>query len=461
MQFGPGDILVLQASDDSPLLRRPPQDFYKTKDMGKDSRSSSVASFVNLLTRSSVSLDKMAKKQEDDDIQVPRNETIEAAKSNDDSSDAGFFIGGTDLSDDDVEQQEMAAVTITGMESVGNVVDDEIAWKDLQVYFRDEGGDEEGAAAAREFLTAMEVASHSKLADKTVADIGLDKLPGVFLVSIDRPTSRSAAEKHKSKVAVLAMPSETRSSMGGSEVASLPTVEPIFVTISPDTPLMEGDVLWFAGSASALGDLRKIPGLISFEKSEVEAIEEKIFDRRLVEAVISRRGPLVGKTVKEVRFRTRYGAAVISVHREGKRIHDHPGKIKLQAGDVLLLEAGPTFIRKNVDNERSFALLAEVEDSAPPRLSLLIPALVLTAAMLIVFTAGVASLLVCALVASILMVALGILSEQEAREAVNWEVFITIAAAFGIGTALVNSGVAGGVAEFLVNVGEAVGIGGE
>jgi di/tricarboxylate transporter len=92
---------------------------------------------------------------------------------------------------------------------------------------------------------------------------------------------------------------------------------------------------------------------------------------------------------------------------------------------------------------------------------LLIPALVITAAMLIVFTAGVASLLVCALVASILMVMLGIMSEQEARDAVNWDVYITIAAAFGIGIALVNSGVAGGIASFLVDVGEAVGMGGK
>jgi di/tricarboxylate transporter len=239
------------------------------------------------------------------------------------------------------------------------------------------------------------------------------------------------------------------------------TMDPIFATIAPDSNLKEGDVLWFAGSASSVGDLRKIPGLISYESEEVEKINETVHDRRLVEAVIARRGPLVGKTVKEVRFRTRYGAAVISVHREGKRIHDHPGKIKLQAGDVLLLEAGPTFIRGNISNDKSFALLAEVEDSAPPRLSMLIPALVITVAMLAVFTAGVASLLVCALVASILMVAIGILSEQEARDAVNWEVFITIAAAFGIGTALVNSGVAGGLANFLVDVGEAVGIGGE
>ena len=81
--------------------------------------------------------------------------------------------------------------------------------------------------------------------------------------------------------------------------------------------------------------------------------------------------------------------------------------------------------------------------------------------MLIVATLQIASLLVCALVASILMVAMDILSEQEARDAVNWEVFVTIASAFGIGTALVNSGVADAIATGLVSVGEAVGLGGE
>jgi uncharacterized protein with PhoU and TrkA domain len=349
------------------------------------------------------------------------------------------------------------------------IIADETAWKDLQVVFQNNetSGEDGGAVATREFLAAMEVAPKSKLAKRTVAEIGLDKLPGVFLVSIDRPptTTKNNDQERKPKVTVITTRPTTDSVVSNadatSEVNSLPTVEPIFTTISPDTPLMEGDVLWFAGSASAVGDLRKIPGLISYEREEVEKINEKVHDRRLVEAVVARRGPLVGKTVKEVRFRTRYGAAVIAVHREGKRIHDHPGKIKLHAGDVLLLEGGPTFIKRTVDNDRSFALLAEVEDSAPPRLSLLIPALIITAAMLAVFTAGVSSLLVCALVASILMVAFGMLSEQEARDAINWEVFITIAAAFGIGTALVNSGVAGGLANFLVDIGEAVGMGGK
>jgi di/tricarboxylate transporter len=64
-----------------------------------------------------------------------------------------------------------------------------------------------------------------------------------------------------------------------------------------------------------------------------------------------------------------------------------------------------------------------------------------------------------AMVAAILMVAIGVLSESEARNAIRWEIYLTIASAFGIGTALVNSGVAGAVANFLVKIGNAIGLG--
>jgi uncharacterized protein with PhoU and TrkA domain len=81
----------------------------------------------------------------------------------------------------------------------------------------------------------------------------------------------------------------------------------------------------------------------------------------LEKAVVAKHGPLVGRTPAELHFLTKYGAAVISVHRHGKRIQDYPGKIKLNSGDVLLLEAGPTFIAKNADNQKSFTLISEVK----------------------------------------------------------------------------------------------------
>jgi len=132
----------------------------------------------------------------------------------------------------------------------------------------------------------------------------------------------------------------------------------------------------------------------------------------------------------------------------------------------LLLEAGPTFISRNMDNQKSFALISEVKDSKPPRLDKLIPALVLTIVMLIVVAIGpvlfpeqnMSSLLVSGLVTSFIMVCLGILSQQECRDAVNWDVYVTIACAFGIGTAMENSGLATLIADGLVQLGYALGI---
>lgn len=320
--------------------------------------------------------------------------------------------------------------------------------------------DKEQGPATRDFLTAMEILPRSSLAKRTVGALGLDKVPGTFLVSIERPT------KDESKRVILSSTRKILSGNVGDDQQSVQSLDeselvtqPAMIPVAQDQPLEEGDVLWFSGSAAAIGDLRKIPGMKSYVNEEVKKINEKVHDRRLVQAVVARRSKLVGKTVKEARFRSRFGAVVIAVHREGKRVQQQPGSIKLHAGDVLLLEAGPTFLKQNAENDNSFALLSEVQDSAPPRLKLLVPALLLAVAMLAVYTAGVASLLVCALIASVLMVCFGILSQQEVRDAINWEVYITIAAAFGIGTALTNSGVAGGVADGLVQLGQALGIG--
>mmetsp|Transcript_29018 Transcript_29018/g.42804 ORF Transcript_29018/g.42804 Transcript_29018/m.42804 type:complete len:1236 (+) Transcript_29018:347-4054(+) len=470
--FGSGDVIVLQVNEDSPLLTVPPQDFYKrlteaNKDLGTNSRSSSVSSFVNMVAKkfsqtSLDSLDKLNKAnnkiQNTEDLEAQRQDGDNLRKENE-SDDDGMFYIDDDLSDGNDSNQSKGEVVITDMqESMNAIIDNENVWKDLRVFFAADDKEEGEKMHNREFLTAMAVAPKSQLAGRTVAEIGLDKLSGVFLVTIDRPNKIAEDEGEKSQVRVnIARPGgEIEEQLSQDEpIDSMRTIEA--TAISTETPLVEGDVLWFAGSASSVGDLRKIPGLVSYESEEVEKLNEKIHDRRLVEAVVARRGPLVGKTVKEIGFRSKYGAAVIAVHREGKRVHDHPGKVKLQGGDVLLLEAGPTFIRKNVGNDMNFALLAEVKDSAPPRLQKLIPALCITVTMLAVYTAGVdVSLFVCALIASILMVALGILSEQEARDALKWDVYITIAAAFGVGTALVNSGVAGGLANFLVSVGEAI-----
>ncbi len=298
------------------------------------------------------------------------------------------------------------------------------------------------APESKEFLVAMRIAPKSILAGKSVEENGITRVPGVYVVSIERPLAQTPSNYEN----------------------QLKNVGSAYNTIDPDEPLQDGDILWFAGDASSVGDLRKIPGLESPEQGEIKQMNENVHDRVLIQAVVARSGPLVGKTVREAGFRTKYGAAVISVHREGHRIHEHPGNIKLHAGDVLLLEAGPTFIKKSANSDHAFALLAEVKDSAPPRMKYLIPAILLMVAMLVVSSVvdqENTSLLICATFAGIVMVAIGLLSPQEARDAIDWSLYVAIACSFGISAALTNSGLAAVLANFLITIGEGSGLGGE
>jgi uncharacterized protein with PhoU and TrkA domain len=431
LKFGVDDILVLQVSDDSPLLSPAP----------------ATTSSRSLITSMSERFKNSDQSGGSDENTLPN--TTERSD---------VEVGGTavcvkaallvNLQDFILTQNAFLFQQARGRR---NDEAAEAVRNDLEVLSTsaDSTGNTQGS---KEFLVAMRVSPNSSLSKKSIAENGIINVPGVFVVGIERPVRKGNV--HNDGVLVI-----SRDSTNSIE-NQLENKERMYHAIDPAEPLEDGDILWFAGGASAVGDLRKIPGLESPEQGEIMQMNESVHNR-LVQAVVAKSGPLVGKTVRELGFRTRYGAAVISVHREGHRIHEQPGNIKLHAGDVLLLEAGPTFLKRTANDNQAFALLAEVKDSAPPRLRYLIPAILILVTMLVVYSLGYASLFVCAILAAAVMVVMGLLSEQEARDAVEWPLYVAIASAFGISTALTNAGVAKGVASFLITIGEALGIGGE
>jgi hypothetical protein len=140
--------------------------------------------------------------------------------------------------------------------------------RDLEVNL---GATRNGSTAQppREFLAAMEVEKNSQLSGQTAAQSGINKLPGVVLISVERPVPKLSDERRRSTILVNIA---TDSLDDGDGALSVKTSEPTYTTIEPDQPLQDGDVLWFAGSANAVGDLRKIPGLISYESEEVKKV---------------------------------------------------------------------------------------------------------------------------------------------------------------------------------------------
>lgn len=62
---------------------------------------------------------------------------------------------------------------------------------------------------------------------------------------------------------------------------------------------------------------------------QIGKLSSHVLDRRLVQVVMARTSELIGKTVREGKFRTRFDAAIIALHREGNRMRQKIGDIQL------------------------------------------------------------------------------------------------------------------------------------
>ncbi|MDH3200626.1 MAG: SLC13 family permease [Myxococcales bacterium] len=270
---------------------------------------------------------------------------------------------------------------------------------------------------AREYTIAMRVERGSPVIGQSIEDAGLRSLRGVYLYEIER---------------------------GGRVLAAVP----------PSTVLREGDRLHFTGVVDSVVDLRKqrlVPDTDQVDKITAER------DRSLVEAVIGAHSALIGQTIKQSRFRTIYDAAILAVHRQGVRVtQTKVGDIRLQAGDVLLIESHPEFAQKR-QTDPNFALIAEVEDSTPPRHDRAWLAAVILFLMVLVNATGSMDLMTASLGAGALMLVTRCLTGEQARRSLDWTVLIAIAAAFGIAAAIEGSGVGAAIAGRIIDVAEPFG----
>ena len=152
-------------------------------------------------------------------------------------------------------------------------------------------------------------------------------------------------------------------------------------------------------------------------------------------------------TIRDSRFRTHYNAVVVAVARNGERLHQKIGDIVLHPGDVLLVEAHPSFADQH-RGSRDFFLVSKIDESSPPRHEL-----ALLAVGLLIGDGGArlglacTSMLVAALVAGGLMLVTRCVSLETARKSIDWEVLLAIAASFALGTALEKTGAAKQIAE--------------
>ena len=101
---------------------------------------------------------------------------------------------------------------------------------------------------------------------------------------------------------------------------------------------IENDRLIFVGDIDAMVDLQRFPGLAVLQIKYTNWIGPRL-RREIIEAVVSKRNPYIGQTIRETGFRTHYQAVIIAVARSNQRVEGESEISFLEPGDVLLLEA--------------------------------------------------------------------------------------------------------------------------
>jgi di/tricarboxylate transporter len=265
-----------------------------------------------------------------------------------------------------------------------------------------------------------------QLIGRSLGDAGLRQLTGLFVYSVERPSS--------------------------GEIFDAP----------PSTfVLAAGDVIGLAGDVAHVSRLFQVDGLELGES--LSKLQQNTGDRhRLVEVVIAQRSMLVGRTPRQVKFRSCFNAAIVGVHRHGDHVVSRIGDVPLQAGDVLLIvTAGSDFLERH-RRASAFSLVSEI-GVAPVRAVLSMRRIVFCVALTVVMLTLVSiegtglSLFTLSLVLGYIFWWTGFVTVEDARNSVDLSVMVMIAASIGLSSAMINSGVALRIGTVLVTLFEPIG----
>jgi di/tricarboxylate transporter len=235
--------------------------------------------------------------------------------------------------------------------------------------------------------------------------------------------------------------------LGLSVLAMVHEGEPV-ARVDSETVIQVDDLLIVSGDVQSLIEADKKLGVViepdfKFRLSDLDTEGAHVF-----EAVLPSRSEFAGRTVKEVRFRDRYGFTVLAIWRQGEVMVNRLGDVKLRAADVLLLKGARNNMRDLQQNNQMLVLEPLELDTqrnkkAPLAVGILGLVLVLTTfAGFHISTAMV--------IGSVLMVLTGCLTMDEAYQSIEWRSVFLIAGMLPLGTVMETTGTAQFLADGIV-----------
>jgi len=221
-----------------------------------------------------------------------------------------------------------------------------------------------------------------------------------------------------------------------------------------DLPLQAGDRLLLRCNRDNLLRLQQehtvtLAPIGEQEEDLRELSGETTSPQRVVEVLLPNGSTLAGASVRDMRFRQRYNATLLAVRRGNQVLRELLGRVVLQAGDVLLLQAPVDAIR-GLQANNDLVLLDELEKDLPTTDRKLI-GMVIAGLMILLPMLKLLPLMAAVLLAMVAMVATGCLRSGELLRSIRWDVILLLGSLSCFSVAMQKTGLAEALATDLLH----------
>ncbi|MBC7250605.1 MAG: SLC13 family permease [Anaerolineae bacterium] len=204
--------------------------------------------------------------------------------------------------------------------------------------------------------------------------------------------------------------------------------------------LQEGDVLLVEGQRDEILKIKDAVGIAIKGDVTLSDTELQTDDIGLAEVILLRKSPLLGRTLKGLNFRQRYGLQVLGINRHGEAILRQIGQLRLRLGDQLLVQ-GPRANIALLDKDNIFRVIDTV-DYTPPHLHRAPIAIAIFGGVLVMTALNLLSLPVAVLLGAVLAFITRCITPDEAYREVEWKALILIGSILAMGQAMEYTGTA-------------------
>lgn len=203
-----------------------------------------------------------------------------------------------------------------------------------------------------------------------------------------------------------------------------------------DVRLRAGDRVVLKTPVAEVMSLREESAVALHDAHALEPVGSR--QTRVVEGLVAPESPMLGKTLRHLRLRRRYGVYPLAMHRRGENIGAKLEAVPLRVGDTLLLEGSHEDVQR-LSDEQGVVNLSEPQDR-PFRRSkapLVIAAVLAVMALAALEILPIVALAVIAVAAVILT---RCIDPDEAYRAIEWRILVLIFGMLAVSRAMEATG---------------------